>query len=249
MINAPLCWFGGKSRLRNTIIEKLPKHTCFVEVFGGAGWVLFGKEPSKAEVYNDVDGELVNFFRMVKHCHKAFVQAFDWILVSRKLFNDFIKTRPEDMDEIQRAVRFYYLIRASYCGKGQNFKYAKTGKSNLNLEDLYETISGIHNRLKRVYIEEGDFAELIARYDGPETIFYLDPPYYGIYGYRFNFKHEDFTRLAAVLSGIKGKFLFSINDHEVIRSMFSSYMIEIVEILYTAGPTKKRVGELLIRNY
>lgn len=89
-MKAPICWLGGKSRLRNKIIQCLPEHTCYVEVFGGAGWVLFGKEPSKVEVYNDIDGELVNFFRVIKNCHKAFVQTFDWILVSRKLFKDFI---------------------------------------------------------------------------------------------------------------------------------------------------------------
>ena len=100
-MNAPICWLGGKSRLRKKIIQCLPEHVCYVEVFGGAGWVIFGKEPSKVEVYNDIDGELVNFFRVVKNCHKAFVQAFDWILVSRKLYKDFITTRPEDLDEIQ----------------------------------------------------------------------------------------------------------------------------------------------------
>jgi DNA adenine methylase len=74
MLNAPICWMGGKHRLRKEIIKRLPQHTCYVEVFGGAGWVLFGKDPSPVEVYNDIDGELVNFFRVVKTCHRAFIQ-------------------------------------------------------------------------------------------------------------------------------------------------------------------------------
>ena len=208
-MNAPICWLGGKSRLRNKIIQRLPEHTCYVEVFGGAGWVLFGKEPSKVEVYNDIDGELVNFFRVVKNCHKAFVQAFEWVLVSRKLFKDFIDTHPEDLDEIQRAVRFYYLIRASFGGKGEHFGYGKTGKSNFISDNLYETFSAVYNRLRRVYIEEGDFEAVIGRYDGQNTVFYLDPPYYQTSGYRYKMAFEDYERLSSMLAGIEGKFLLT----------------------------------------
>ncbi|OPL11845.1 MAG: hypothetical protein AVO39_11805 [delta proteobacterium MLS_D] len=140
---------GGKRRLRKTIIGMIPEHTCYVEVFGGAGWVLFGKEPSKAEVYNDIDGDLVNFFRIVKNCHRAFLQAYDLMLVSRKLFTDFVNTDPEDLDEIQRAVRFFYIIKTAFGGKWDepSFGYSRTGQPRLNLDTIYETISGVHNRL------------------------------------------------------------------------------------------------------
>lgn len=251
-MNAPICWLGGKSRLRKKIIQRLPEHTCYVEVFGGAGWVLFGKEPSKVEVYNDIDGELVNFFRVIKNCHKAFVQAFDWILVSRKLFKDFINKKPEELDEIERAVRFYYIIKASFGGKGEHFGYAKTGKTNLNIEVLYETISGAYKRLRRVYIEESDFEDVLGRYDGRETVFYLDPPYYLTATYRYSMNIEDYKRLALILSGIQGKFLLTINDHETMRYVFSGYPIEEVEVPYSIGKkAESRVmyGELIVRNY
>ncbi len=148
MLNAPFCWVGGKNRLRGEIIKRLPHHTCYVEVFGGAGWVLFGKNPSVAEVYNDIDGELVNFFRVVKNCHRAFVLAFDWLLVSRRIFHDYIHTHPDDLDEIQRAVRFYYIIQTSFASKWDtpSFGYAKNGGPGLNLENLYEKITGIYKR-------------------------------------------------------------------------------------------------------
>jgi len=251
-MNAPICWLGGKSRLRKKIIERLPEHTCYVEVFGGAGWVLFGKEPSKVEVYNDIDGELVNFFRVIKNCHKAFVQAFDWILVSRKLFKDFITSQPEDLDEIQRAVRFYYIIRVSFGGKGEHFGYAKKGKSNLNLEGFYKTFSGIHNRLRRVYIEEDDFEAILRRYDGTETVFYLDPPYYETAGYRYKMNLEDYERLAGILAKIEGRFLLTINDHETMKDVYSGYTIEEVEVSYSIArdiKSRGKYGELLIRNY
>lgn len=253
-MNAPICWLGGKRRLRSKIIERLPQHTCYVEVFGGAGWVLFGKEPVKVEVYNDIDGELVNFFRVIKSCHRAFVQAFDWILVSRTLFNDFIRTDPKDLDEIQRAVRFYYLIKIAFGGKsvGQSFGYAKTGKSNLNLETLYETIAAVHQRLRRVYIEEGTFERTIERYDGRDTVFFLDPPYFETSGYRYGLELADYERLAAVLGGIEGKFLLTINDHEKMRLAFERYYIEEVEVSYSIARdvnSRREFGELIVTNY
>jgi len=255
MLNAPFCWVGGKHRLRGEIIRRLPKHTCYVEVFGGAGWVLFGKEPSKAEVYNDVDGELVNFFRVVKNCHRAFVLAFDLLLISRRMFHDFLHTDPADLDEIQRAVRFYYIIQSSFARKWDtpSFGYAKTLGPGLDLEGICETLTGIHKRLRHVYIEEGSFSEVIARYDGPETCFFLDPPYYQVSGgYQHNLVADDYKKLLKELRNIEGKFILTINDHPDMRELFSEFIIEEVEVSYSISrdlDSRGKYGELMIRNY
>jgi DNA adenine methylase len=254
MLNAPICWLGGKHRLRGELIRLLPEHTCYVEVFGGAGWVLFGKEQSKVEVYNDIDGELSNFFRIVKGARKAFVQAFDLILVSRRLFRDFLDTRAEDLDEVQRAVRFYYLIKCSFGGKWANptFGYAKTGKPTLNLETLYETITAVHSRLRRVWIEEGSFEEVIERYDGPDTVFYCDPPYYETAGYRYGMELEDYQCLAKMLGAIEGRFLLTINDHPEMRKVFGGFRIEEVEVSYSVArktEARRKFGEMVVRNF
>ena len=86
MLNSPFKWVGGKSRLRKQIISLLPQHTCYVELFSGAAWVLFGKPPSDVEVLNDIDQELVTFFRVVKEKPKELITAFEWELVSRAEF-------------------------------------------------------------------------------------------------------------------------------------------------------------------
>src|SRR4051794_21454863 len=83
MLNSPIKWVGGKSRLRKQIISLLPPHTCYVELFAGAAWVLFGKPPSNVEVLNDIDQDLVNFFRVVKEKPEELIASFDWELVSR----------------------------------------------------------------------------------------------------------------------------------------------------------------------
>jgi DNA adenine methylase len=245
---------GGKSRLRKEIIARLPHHTRYVEVFGGAGWVLFGKEPSICEVYNDIDSELTNFFRVVKSCHKAFVQAFDWILFSRRLFYDYLATKEEDLDEIQRAVRFYYIIKCSFGGKWSSptFGYSKTGPARLNLEELYNTFTAVHKRLQRVYIEEGPYQDVIRRYDGKDTVFFLDPPYYKTAHYRYIMHPDDYTVLKKTLAGIKGKFLLTINDHETMRNLFRNFRIDEVKVPYSIGrkiTSRGRFGELIITNY
>lgn len=86
MLNSPIKWVGGKSRLRQQIIRLLPSHTCYVEPFCGAAWVLFAKPPSKVEIINDIDGDLINFFRVVKSNPEEFIQSFNWDLVSRSEF-------------------------------------------------------------------------------------------------------------------------------------------------------------------
>jgi DNA adenine methylase len=254
MLNAPFCYMGGKSKLRKEIIKRLPEHTCFVEVFGGAAWVLFGKEPSKVEVYNDIDGDLVNFFRIIKSCHKAFVQALEWSLISRRIFHDFLAQSPADLNEVQRAVRFYYIIKCSYGGKWRNpsFGYSKQGPASLHIENLYEVISEVHKRLRHVYIEEGTFQETIRRYDGPETIFFCDPPYFEAAKYKFHLATEEYAELEKTLAGINGKFLLTINDHEAMRSLWDKYRIEEIQVPYSISrnnAARGKYGELIVTNY
>ena len=149
-------------------------------------------------------------------------------------------------------MRFYFLIRVSFGGKGENFGYAKTGKSKFITDNLYETFSAVYNRLRRVYIEEGNFEAVIGRYDGQNTVFYLDPPYYQTSGYRYKMALEDYERLSSMLAGIQGKFLLTINDHETMREVFSGYEIDEAEVAYSIGKdvkSRKRYGELMVRNY
>src|SRR5574341_2431397 len=117
MINSPFKWVGGKSRLRKQIISLLPKHTCYVEPFAGAAWVLFGKPRSDVEVLNDIDQELINFFRVVKEKPQDLIASFEWELVSRAEFERLANMQPGDLSDVQRAHRFYYIIMAGWAGE------------------------------------------------------------------------------------------------------------------------------------
>ncbi|EGW39078.1 DNA adenine methylase [Desulfosporosinus sp. OT] len=120
-MNSPIKWMGGKFRLRKTIVSMIPKHICYCEPFGGAGWVLFEKAPSAVEVYNDINQELVNFFKIIKNNSVEFIERTNCLLISRELFQGFRKTNPLMMTEVDRAVRFYYLLHFSFGARMKTF--------------------------------------------------------------------------------------------------------------------------------
>jgi DNA adenine methylase len=251
-----LNYVGGKSLLANTIIPKIPEHHTYVEVFAGAAWLLFKKTAeSKVEVLNDINTELVNLYRVIKLHLEEFVRYLKWILVARDEFERFKKEDPATLTDIQRAVRFYYLLRAGYGGKivQPSFGAGVTRPSSLNLLRIEEDLSAAHLRLSRVTIENQPYQKILERMDRPETFFYLDPPYFQCEDYygRGIFARADFERLRDIMKGLKGKFILSINDEPEIRRIYQDFSIETVKTSYAlaGADKKKKVSELLITNF
>jgi DNA adenine methylase len=247
-------WIGGKSRLAKTIIERLPEHRCYVEPFAGAAWVLFRKPESKVEVINDLNREVVTLYRCLQWHLEEFVRYFKWVLVAREEFTRLQKADPDTLTDIQRAARFYYLQKTAFGGKllCQAFGYAASAPPRLNLLRIEEQLSAAHLRLCRVYVECLPYADVIRRYDSPETCFYIDPPYLGMEYYygKGLFRREDFSALAGLLADVKGKFLLSLNDAPEVREIFAGFDMEDFSTLYTCNKTaNKRIGEVLIRNF
>lgn len=244
---------GGKSRLAGRIVSKFPAHTCYCEVFAGAAWLLFKKEESKVEIINDINTDLVTLYRVVKNHLEEFIRYLKWILVARDEFARFKAENQETLTDIQRAVRFYYLLKTGYASRIKNpsISVSPTRRSNFNLLRIEEELSAVHLRLARVYIENMGYGDLIRRYDKPETLFYVDPPYFGCEDYYGEdiFHREDFRSLRDLLAGISGQFILSINNTPEIRELYKDFYIEKVETVYSAGKKgKKRVSELLIMN-
>jgi DNA adenine methylase len=252
-----LAYMGGKSLLAGKILEKIPEHNCYCEVFAGAAWLLFKKDEmtSHVEIINDINTDLVTLYRVVKHHLEEFIRYLKWILVARDEFERFRAETPESLTDIQRAVRFYYLLKSGYAARIKNpsFSVATSARPRLNLLRIEEELSAVHLRMARVYIENKPYEQFIARFDKPDTFFYLDPPYYGwedLYGEDI-FHREDFLKLRDVLKSIQGKFILSINDVKEIRTLFKGFYMEKVNTSYSAGGAdkKKKVTELLIMNY
>lgn len=258
MRNSPIGWIGGKRLLRKEILRRIPEHATYVEAFAGAAWVLFGKDPStsKAEILNDGDGELANFFRCVREKPLELIEKLKFRLVSQEDFRREKRAGAAEPTEIQRAAKFFWRLKCSFGGKmnaKSNFGYAFGERPSFRTERLTQIIASAHDRLKHVYIFREDFETLIDRFDRPETFFYCDPPYYGCEScYEHTFHGSDHERLAARLRAIKGKFLLSYGDCLEIRNLYNWATIETVTTRYSLPKaTTKRgtVNELLIRSY
>jgi DNA adenine methylase len=248
----PLNYVGGKSRLAKVIIERIPEHLTYIEPFCGGGQVFFHKPRSKIEVLNDLDSQLVNFYRVCQCHHEELSRYMRTMPVSREWFENFEKTPPESLTDIQRAARFLYLQKLAYGGRITRKAYGihVTAKPNLRAELIAETLANTHARLAGVQIEHLPYNEILERYDRPGTFFYLDPPYYDVRLYRYNLEHDDFVEMAERLRALKGKFLLSLNDHPEVRRLFAGFTIETVKIAYSLhGVAGRRYQELLIRNY
>lgn len=232
-------WIGGKRRLADRLIRLFPPHKCYVEPFAGAAAVFFAKQPSDVEVLNDVNGELVNLYRVVQHHLEEFVRQFKWALSSREVFKWLQITRSETLTDIQRAARFYYLQVNCFGGKvqGQSFGTATTTPPGLNLLRLEEDLSAAHLRLASTFVERESWSDCIARYDRAHTLFYMDPPYWETEGYGVPFDYAEYGRLADTMRAIKGQAVLSINDHPDIRRAFDGFPVEEVDITYTVGGT------------
>jgi len=249
-MNSFISWIGGKNYLKKVIAEHIPDGLDrYCEVFGGAAWVLFHRDRyAVMEIYNDYNSDLTNLFRCVKYHSPELQRELQWVLNSREVFEDYrVQAQMRGMTDIQRAARFFLLLRLSY---GSNVRsYGCVKKDVLN---MYEYLGRVQNRLSSVIIENKDFENCIKVYDRTGTFFYLDPPYYGTEHYYTGFPTEDHERLYKCLQGIQGRFLLSYNDCEYIRKLYHDYKIEEpsrihnLRARYESGCEYK---ELLISNY
>ena len=187
---SPIPWIGGKAQLVNRLLSYLPMHDYYLEPFGGAASLLFHKKPVALEVYNDIDIELVNFFRVLRdeYKYKEFVNKVVLIPYSRKEFEDIInKYNFEELSDIDRAVYFFVIIRMSFGGHfSQSWGYSLmhswhyvSGVIN-NYLSAVERLPEVVNRLRTVQIEHGNWVDVSERYLewGKDGLYYFDPPYH-----------------------------------------------------------------------
>lgn len=246
-------WVGGKKRLRKEIIKRFPKnYKKYVEVCGGAGWVLFAKEHNtkELEVFNDIDSQLINLYRCIQRHPEALIKELKDILSAREIFYDFKEQiNCRGLTDIQRAARYFYLIKCSFGSMKDDF-----ATRTRMITNTLERFVGIQERLKRVVIENRDFEELIKLYDSPETLFYIDPPYFKTERYYKNeklFLEEDHYRLNNIVSTSDGKFIISYNDCEFIRDLYQDYNIESINrtASLSAKTNSEIFKEVIITNY
>lgn len=250
----PAAYLGGKRLLSKTIIALINRtpHDGYCEVFVGMGGVFLRRDMApKTEVINDISGDVTNLFRILQRHYPQFMETLKFQITSRREFERLVDSVPATLTDLERAARFLYLQKTAFGGKvsGRNFGVDKTGGGRFNVTRLGPLLEDIHERMAGVVIERMDWRELLVRYDRPGMLFYLDPPYFGNegdYG-KDVFARSDFAEMAALLAGLKGRFVLSINDRPEVRETFKAFAFESVDCTYTIkGGVGKPVKELII---
>jgi DNA adenine methylase len=251
-------YIGGKRQLAKHLVARIEtvEHSCYAEPFVGMGGVFLRRRlVPAAEVINDFSRDIATFFRIIQRHYAAFMEMMRFQLTTRAEFERLSRTDPGTLTDLERSARFLYLQRTSFGGKvlGRTFGTATERPARFDISRLGPMLEDLHSRLSGVTIECLGFADFIARYDRPRTLFYLDPPYFGTEGYygKTLFGRDDFARLAEVLRGLKGRFILSINDHPEVRKIFAGWPFETVQATYTAGKkaeSRRPFGELIIAN-
>jgi len=220
-MKSPLRWPGGKGRLAPVILQYMPPHEAYVETCCGGAAVFWAKpkEWSKAEVLNDADGELINFYYILHKHGRRLAREVDSMPYSRALFYRLRDSKPRS--PFRRAVRFWYVNRVAFGAIGGSFGPRAQRRSYVLPASVLLQLDGTVERLRGTLFESVDVVRLVKLYDRPGTFFYIDPPYWGIHGlYRCDFTTEDHGRLAAALKAAAGCWVLSYNDCQEIRRLY-----------------------------
>ena len=215
-------------------------HKTYCKVFVGMGGVFFRRRSRPiAEVINDRSGDVANLFRILQRHYPQFMDTLRSQIAGRREFDRLKASDPSTLTDLERAGRFLYLQRLAFGGKvaGRNFGVSPRSGSGFNLTRLAPLLDDIYDRLAGVTIENLDWLAFIDRYDRPETLFYLDPPYHGSegdYG-RDLFGREQFELMADRLRSLKGRFILSINDVPEMREVFGGFTVEDADLRYSLG--------------
>ena len=252
-VHPPAPYIGGKRKLAARLVQQIGAvpHRTYAEVFVGMGGVFFRRQKQpRAEVINDRNGEVANLFRILQRHYPQFMDTLRWQLTGRREFERLQASNAAAVTDLERAGRFLYLQKTAFGGKvaGQSFGVDPSSSASFNLTRLEPLLAEVHERLAGVTIECLDWLPFIDRYDRAETLFYLDPPYFGSerdYGATL-FGREQFEVMAERLSRLKGRFILSINDVPAIRKIFAAFDQDEVQLNYTVGGGKGRPARELI---
>ncbi|KKX53259.1 DNA adenine methylase [Brevibacillus borstelensis] len=237
MGRSPFIWFGGKGVFARHIIQRMPEHKKYVEPLSGPLHVLSQKKRVYHEVANDIDGDLVNCLLIIRDQPEAFKKACETLPYSRQLYERW-KRESLPSDPFERAVRYFYLNRSG-ISKGNNPTLTKPGWRHstssgqnpaMGYQSACQIIEEFAERIRGVMIENDDFRTIIEKYDTPDTLFYVDPPYIGREKYYAgNFTEKDHRDLAHMLNGIKGKAVVSYYDDPLLRELYKGWRREKLE--------------------
>lgn len=210
IIRAPFGYPGGKSRSVNHILPLLPHNAAYVEPFGGTGAVLLARRPSTLEVLNDRYMGIVSFYRCIRDPQQLdrLCDRIEATVHSREEFMWCRDTWENLDDDVERAARWLYMIQYSFSQLGRNFGRSTSSKCNISgkLRNRVKEFPYIHQRLKKVQIENQDWYNCMVDYDSPSTVFYIDPPYVDAFKgtFKYELTQDDHRRLIDTVFNMQG---------------------------------------------
>jgi DNA adenine methylase len=232
-------WYGGKFSHADWLLPLLPKTTHYCEPYGGSAALLLNRHPSPVETYNDLDGDVVNFFRVLRDEREALIEAIALTPFSREEFERAISEPSDDVSQLELARRFYVRARQVRTGLAQKASSGRWAHCTLTSRagmagavsrwlGAIEDLPYIVQRLQRVQIENAPAIEIIRRYDTEETLFYCDPPYphssrgdSNAYGYEMT--DDEHRELAEVLHNVRGKVALSSYHCVLMNELYSDW--------------------------
>jgi len=253
-----LNWYGGKQRLSRQIISMFPEHKRYVEVFMGSAAVFFNKPKAPENVLNDFNGNLVNLFVQVRDNYDALAEKIFWTLNSREEYKKFYKLYQngfKGIDDVTRAMMYLFLIRSSFNAQIQT-DFSEKNTTSFNLQ-LIQRLKLAREKLDAVVIENMSFEQVIAKYDKPGTLMFLDPPYYvtseevGAKYYEYVFKTEQHDFLKLALKACKCDWYVTYDDRPEIVALYKEYNLYRLGVTYLAGAKNQKLKkeELIVTNY
>lgn len=250
LVSRLIPYSGGKVRLSKKLIKWFPEHTLYIEPFAGSLSVLFAKKPSHTEVVNDLDGDLVNFYRVVRQNSTEFRRMVHFTPYSRELYNELIETKDQYTTQVERAWYYYTMKRMAWMNdaKKDTIRVDTKGADPLLMHAIEKYAWVFADRLNSVYIEHRSFERIITQWDRPYAFFYCDPPYYGtedVYNVEFTKMHH--MKLAEMLNSISGKAMVSYYDEPWLNKLYKKWNKESFTIKSRGGKEDK--AEVIYYNY
>ena len=258
-------WYGGKFSHLNWLLPLLPKCHHYCEPFAGSGAVILNRNPSPVETYNDLDGEVVNFFKVLRSEKEKLIEAIALTPFSREEFSIACQLDPNTTD-LERARRFFVRARQVRTGLAQKATigrwatcktHSRSGMSGgvsrwLNASPK---LLPICDRLLKIQIENQPATYTILKYDHKNTLFYCDPPYIhssradtNVYYHEMN--NQEHKELAKILNSIKAMVAISYYDHPLINELYPPHSWKkTINPPKTTPSNKKQKQEILLTNY
>jgi DNA adenine methylase len=255
-LKTPITYYGGKQALLKHLLPLIPSHKIYCEPFFGGGALFFAKNPSEVEIINDINSEVVNFFKVVQTKFDALQKEVRSSLHSRELYKKamVVYNNPDMFDDVKRAWAFWVATNQGFSSRIGSWGFGREDSKEAAIAQKRDAFTREYaDRLKKVQVEHNDALKVIERSDSDETFFYIDPPYINSdQGHYSGYTETDYNLLLDKLSKVKGKFLLSSYPSTLLNKYIRKHKWKaqkVNKVIAVTMLTDKRKTEFMVMNY